>query len=86
MGIELPEGMFSPREVRILEMLLAGGDVAVDEIYEKHVARGADARRRLQHVGAIASQMNQKLTKLGFRIVPGVARRTYKLTQSKEVK
>ena len=80
METKLPDGLFSPREGRILETLLAGADVDIDEIYNREVAgEDTDPRRRSQHVGAIASQMNQKLTKLGYRIVPCVARRTYRL-------
>ena len=82
MGIELPEGLFSPREARILETLLAGADVPIDELYTQHVAgEETDPRKRQNHVGAIASQLNAKLRGMGFKIVPGVARRTYRLTQ-----
>ena len=82
MGIELPPGMFSPREARILETLLCGEDVAIAALYEQHIGGDeTDPRKRQNHVGAIASQMNQKLQKLGFKIVPGTVKRTYRLTQ-----
>ena len=85
METKLPEGMFSPRETRILETLLSGEDVDIDDLYTRHVAdewnTETDPRKRQQHAGAIASQLNRKLQKLGFKIVPGVARRTYRLTQ-----
>ena len=82
MGIELPEGMFSPREARILETLLAGEDVAIAAIYEQHIGgEETDPRKRQNHVGAITSQMNAKLRALGFKIVPGSIKRTYRLTQ-----
>ena len=80
MGIEL-----SPREGRILESLLSGADMSIDTLYAEHVAdewnQETDPRKRQQHAGAIVSQLNRKLQKLGFKIVPGVARRTYRLTQ-----
>ena len=80
MGIEL-----SPREGRILEALSSGADVPIDALYEQHVAgEETDPRKRQNHVGAIVSQLNVKLRSMGFKIVPGVARRTYRLTQPDE--
>ena len=81
----LDDVVLSPRENRILEMLLCSGDVPIDEIYEQHVAgEEADSRKRQNHVGAIVSQINKKLQLTPFSIIPGKARRTYRLTQSEE--
>ena len=83
MVIDLPDGVLSPREGRILAMLEPGQDVSIEDLYAQHLAAVEETtpRARQQHVGAVVAQMNKKLVDTGYRIAPGVARRTYRLTK-----
>ena len=69
-----------PMQASLLYALRNGKDISIRTLYGKVDPGGSDDWRWMQQrLGGHFSKMNLKIAEIGYKIAPGVRRRTYRL-------